>query len=168
MRVVNIKNQSILFQQGDLIAWFELSGNIFQKLIVLLFKLIFRIKYSHLGILIFINGNYFILSVGIPEIKLIPLDYKPTFYHIPIFLEWKNPYIDFLFSNLDERITTMDFIRFIFGVKNDNSKHYQPAEFISEFYNTIGINIKNCFNGKKIINFLISKFNTDVYYVVNS
>lgn len=168
MKTVSFKNQNILFQQGDLIAWFELSGNLYQKFIVFLFKLVFKIKYSHLGILLLINGKYFVLSIGIPEIKLIPLEYKKTFYHIPIFLEWKNPYIDFLFSNLDEKITLIDFIRFVFGITSETSDRFQPAEFITTFYNSIGLRLYNTLNAKKLINFLISKYNTDIYCVVNS
>lgn len=167
MRTVQFKKQTALFNQGDLIAWFEISGNLYQKTLLFLFKVLFKIKYSHLGILLTINKKFYVLSVGVPEIKLVPLEDKKHFYHVPIFLEWNNNYIDFLFDNLNEKITIFDFFRFIFGITSNDPNKRQPAEFITNFYNTIGLRLKNTYQAKKIINILISKFNTDIYLVNN-
>lgn len=127
--ISNIKN-------GDLLIWSESNdkAGFFSDILLKLVRLMTLSDYGHVGIALWLNDRLFVIEAVSPRIRLIPLARTKGFYHMPVGLEWKNWYTDWLLDKVGIPYSFSDAIRAYLGKEVLKDGHMQCVELANEFY----------------------------------
>ena len=124
-------------QSGDLLMWETREMASYSDFLLILVQKILNTKYSHIGIAVVENNRVMVLQADIPEVELVPVSATDDFYHLPLGIEWKPEYTNFLYKELGKKYSVMDALKFFFRIKRDNTKWY-CSELAAYFYDAIG------------------------------
>lgn len=118
---------------GDLLGWSKTHIHSIGSLILYLYQKIFKVKYTHVAVVVKLNGRLFVVEAVPNNVRLMPLSSLSSFYHIQTNLDVKTTSITKLFTTIGKVYSIFELISMLFRTKGDNNKFY-CSELAAEFY----------------------------------
>lgn len=123
-------------RSGDLLAWSVSSLRGIDNVAPNVIRLFTRSEYNHVGIAWVVGDRVFVIEATPPMVRIFPLAKLVPFYHIPMEIEWKPDYENYLLSKVGDKYSIWQAIRSYFG-KPDKDDRWQCAEFAASFYDLV-------------------------------
>lgn len=131
-------------RNGDLLMWSESNDKVgfFSGLLLKLVRLMTMSDYGHVGIALWLNNELFVIEAVSPRIRLMPLKRAKSFYHVPVHIDWKKEYKDWLLDKVGIPYSFADALRAYFGKEVLYDERMQCVELANEFYKFTGLDFR--------------------------
>lgn len=123
---------------GDLLAWKTKKIGSLSDMVLYLYQKIFKVEYSHVGVVVVLGGRVFVIEATPPVVRLYPLSRKDDFYWVTCGLAEKQNYIEYLFNTVGNSYSLLDLIKSCLHIKLNNSDFY-CSELVGDFYKYAGL-----------------------------
>lgn len=125
-------------KSGDLLAWSCTKIKNLRSLELKLIQVATGSMFDHVGIA-WVEGNRVLyIEAAPPEVKISVLSHWTPFYHIPMDIDWRPEYLEYLFDRLGQPYSIAEALISYFTAPKAN-KEWQCAELVHRFYKRIGI-----------------------------
>ena len=124
-------------QTGDLLAWKVTRVSSFFSFILFLYQKIFKVEFSHVGIVLKLEDRYFIVEATPPRVRIYPVSMSDDFYYIKTDIKKDKKYVGVLLRHVGKRYSILDLVKGMFGMKS-NDKSLYCSELAYGFYKEIG------------------------------
>lgn len=126
-------------ETGDLVAWDTTEIEDFFDFILFIYSKVFRVKYTHVGVVVKFGSRIFVLEAIPPVVRLVPLSAKRDFYLIktkaPVLFRENG--INYLFKFIGRKYSILDFVRTMLKLKSSDEDFY-CSELAAKYYKSIG------------------------------
>ena len=123
---------------GDLLAWEITRINSFFNFILFLYQKLFKVKYSHTGVVLKIADRVFVVEATPPVVRIFPLSLQDDFYYIPVDIDIKDNHIDELLMHIGKKYSLIDLIKGILKIRTSDNSYY-CSELNGKFYKNCGL-----------------------------
>lgn len=152
-------------RSGDLLVWSNPSDNLLSRIFFTIIRFFTLSEYVHVGIAYRLNHELYVVEAVMPEIKLTLLTDEDKFWHIPMFIDWRQDYADFLLDKLGQPYSVLDAIKGYFGSIGARDSKWQCAELAITFYRLTGIDLGANYTPSKLVTAVLEKLDTNLTYV---
>lgn len=126
-------------KSGDLLVWKVTSNKTISKITSTIIRLFTLSEYTHVGIAWYIGNRLFVIEACSAGIRLLPLSQCTSFYHIPMYVNWKAEYENALLSEIGTSYSYIDAIKgYLKILKPNGNNSWQCAELANYFYKVTG------------------------------
>lgn len=143
-------------KSGDLLIWSKDRHSLLSNIFLTIIRLFTLSDFAHVAIAVIENDKLCIVEATTPTIRLVEVKPDDEFYFIPMNVEWKLEYLDFLLNKLGLKYSFMDGVRAYFNKKLEDDNRWQCAELANAFYKLTGSDYKNCFTPTKLVNGILT------------
>lgn len=147
----NPKLERDAIQPGDLLVWSKDRTSVISNFFLKLVRFFTVSDYAHVSVAMRDDGKLAIIEATIPEVRKYTIDDKDEFYHIPMYVEWKDEYKDFLLSKIGMKYSILDAIRAYLGITLERDDRYQCVELANEFYKLAGIDLGDVYTPNGLV-----------------
>ena len=154
-------------KSGDLLVWstddFSKWPNWFSAII----RIFTMSEYNHVGIAWVIGNRVFVIEATPPAVRIYPLSHKPSFYHMPMDLEWDTDMEDWLLEQVGKPYSVIDAIRGYFGKPKRDGK-WMCSELAGTFYRKCGYNLKDSWTPEELVRYFREEESRSMKFVKTS
>ena len=152
-------------KSGDLLAWSTERIRSVRDVALKLIQRATNSPYDHVGIGWATDKRVFTIEATPPHVRVFPLSRARPFYWIPVGLEWKVKYLDYLTRHVGEPYSYKEVIAAYFGFNKKDDK-WQCAEFTRYFYHRVGLSLDFGYTPGTIVEAMLRHLNTQIYKVL--
>lgn len=130
-----IRNQ---LQTGDLLAWKVTRVSSFFSFILFLYQKIFKVEFSHVGIVLKLEDRYFLVEATPPRVRIYPVSMCDDFYYIKTNVKKNNKnYVPLLLKHIGKSYSIFDLVKGMLNMKSSDKSLY-CSELAYDFYKEVG------------------------------
>lgn len=155
-------------RSGDLLAWSHDKFSVIGDLTLAAIRKLTDSDYGHVGITWKVGDRLLVIEATMPKVKIMPVSLKDEFYHVPVGLQWKKPYEEFLLDKVGLDYSIMDDIRAYYGLVVEDDNKWQCAELANRFYKSTGLDFGDVFEPGLLLNAIVEKLQAPVYKVISA
>ncbi len=152
-------------KSGDLLAWTS-NGFSYMSILGQIVRIFTRSEYSHVAVAWWSGNRLFMIEAIPPQVRIYPLGERLPFFHIPMNIDWKEGYADYLLERVGEPYSMYEAVK-AFLSKPDNNSTWECAELCNRFYKNIGIDFGNSNVPSTLVMSALNRNNSSLVYVNN-
>jgi len=152
-------------KSGDLLVWSNYSNSTVNYILLSIVRYFTMSEYAHVGIAMWDKGRLYVVEAVYPKITANILSESDSFYHIPMKVEWKEEYYQYLKNKIGERYSFIEVFRSYFNIKLKDNKQWQCVELANKFYKLTGYYLGEEYTPSKFVNNILRKCNTTIQYI---
>lgn len=154
-------------QTGDLLAWKVTRVSSFFDFILFLYQKIFKVEFSHVAVVLKLEGRYFIVEATPPRVRIYPISMCDDFYYIKTNVKKNNKkYVPLLLKHIGKSYSIFDLVKGMLNMKSSDKSLY-CSELAYNFYKDIGF-ITDETSGltpQSLVDKIVSITESDIVYV---